>query len=267
MPELLLDVKLGIPKVECPAGVADQWQESFKLTAQRINKKRLARVGTPESFSSVLAGPAAQGYKGYLDPTFTTRKGRTGAAAEKNQEIGVKGSFNKYDSKTRRAFDIPAGSLQSRFADSVDQAKKSFSQGMSDRTLRITGVGHANLGLAGIAVKLLTGDKQALSYLRGCDELIAGSSVNFGPGPLHGFVCSAFPGFFTQQGIGWMKSGFNPEVAELITILLTLLMSGLTGLTRYDNPDYPFNPDSSFYGWQLDPVLGPVLRLRTMSRD
>lgn len=267
MSELLLDVKLGIPKVECPAGVADQWQESFKLNAQRINQKRNVRVGTPESFSQVLAGPAAQGYKGYIDPTFTTRKGRSGAMSEKNQEIGIKGSFNKYDTKTRRAFEIPAGGTQTRFADAVDQAKKSFSQGMADRTLRITGAGQANLGLAGIAVKILTGDKQALSYLRGCDELIAGSAVNFGPGPLHGFVCASLPGFLTQQGVGWMKADFSEEISVLISALLTILMSGLTGLTSYGSPAYPFDPDRSFYGWQLDPVLGPVLRLRTMSGD
>ena len=265
MSELLLDVKLGVPEVECPAGVADQWQESFKLNAQRINKKRLARVGTPESFSSVLAGPAAQGYKGYLDPTFTTRKGRTGAQAEANQEIGVKGSFDKFNSKTRRAFDIPAGSLQSRFADSVDQAKKSFSQGNAGRTLRITGSGHGGLGIAGIAGMFLTRGRQAEAYLRGCDNLLAGSAVMFPVGLNSRAFKAALSGVLTYTGVEWIKNDFSVEAAGSLNSMLAGLLAPLVDDSALDAPVDVYDPVHSFIGWERDPVLGPVFHVRIWS--
>jgi hypothetical protein len=261
MSELLLDVKLGIPVVSTPAGVADQWQEGFKNNAQRINEKRTARVGTPESFSSVLAGPAAQGYGPYLNPSFTSRKGRSGAQSTNDHRINLERSFLKYKSKLDYWFAVDPISGQSPFQDMIDFTKDSFSEGNAERTLRITGTKEAGLGIAGIASLLLTGDKQALAYLRGCDKLSAGTELMF-PALLNSRAFkSMLPGVLSYTGVEWIKNNFSPEVADSLNSQLADLLTAMVDVGVIEPPVETYTPGSSFVGWQQDSELGPILRV------
>jgi hypothetical protein len=257
----LLDLKLGIPEFDTPAGVADQWQEGFKTNAQRINKKRVARVGTPESFAQVLVAPAAAGYGPYLSSSFTSRKGRSGTQSKNSQRQNLARSFNKYDSKTRAAYAIPPAGGQCRFADQVDQAKGSFALGNSARTLRITGCRESGLGVAGLLGMFLTDDNQSGSYLRGCDDLLAGSPIPFSLRSNRSAFKVALSCVLTYTGVEWIKNDFRASMADALNIILSSMISRFCNVAVYDPPQEELVIDRSWVGWQHDSKLGPILRI------
>lgn len=179
MSRVLYDICLGMPEVTVPDDIVDAWQEHLKDSAERINRHRIAKVGTPQDYQGALVSPSVAGFAGYIKPDFVSRKGVRGAQCTVNQRVNLEGSFDKFDSKTKFAFATPPGGGQSRFQDQVDQAKKSWASGMAKGLYRITGSRSGGLGLSSIATRYLSGDMWAPTLLRGCDRLIEGDPRSF----------------------------------------------------------------------------------------
>ena len=55
--------------------IGDQWEESLKLNAERINEKRKARVPDADRFYERLVETSHKGYGDYVNPDFVSKSG------------------------------------------------------------------------------------------------------------------------------------------------------------------------------------------------
>lgn len=255
-----LDLKLGIPEFATPAGVADQWQEDLKINAARINTKRLARVGSEEDFSEVIAVPSSAAFSPVIDSAFVSKSGKSAAQIITNQRVNLARSFDKYNDKLGFQFETVGAVVAKRFCDVVDMAKPGFSAGLAARTLRITGAKEAGLGIAGIAPMFLAGAALAESYLRGCDDLVSGAAVLISDIANRAAFKAALAGKLVYSGAEWIKNDFSPAMAILMNVELDLLMNAFIDPAVCDPSLY--SGAVTYCKWEDDGVLGHILHVK-----
>jgi hypothetical protein len=255
-----LELKLGIPEFATPAGVADQWKEDMVINATRINTKRLARVGSEEDFSEVIATPSSAAFAPVIDSAFVSKSGKTSAQIVTNQRVNLARSFAKYNDKLDFQFADEGLVKCKRFAEVVAMAKDGFSAGLAARTLRITGAKEAGLGIAGMAPMFLAGEALAESYLRGCDNLVSGAAVMISDIALRAAFKAALAGKLVYSGIEWIKNDFSPAMAVLMNVELDLLMNAFIDPAVCDPSLY--SGAVTYCKWEDDGVLGHILHVK-----
>lgn len=254
-----LELKLGIPEFATPAGVADQWVADLKINAERINAKRLARVGTEEAFSEVVAGPSSEAFSPVIDSAFVSKSGKSAAQIVTNQRVNLARSFAKYKDKLDFQFETVGAVVAKRFCDVVDMAKDGFSAGLAARTLRITGAKEAGLGIAGIAPMFLTGANLAESYLRGIDDLVAGAAILVSDIANRAAFKAALAGKLVYTGVEWIKNDYDPAFGILMNVELDKLMNAFIDSAVADVSLY--SGATCYTKWETDGVLGHILHI------
>jgi len=173
---IILTARFGYPLGSLPARCSDQWAESLKSNATRINEKRILAIPDETSFSQKLAAPSSDRWAATMTGiTPNPRKAKLSSDVYDNQKNNLVRSFGKYSDKLDVAFQTVGTVVAQKFCAAVDSAKDSFATGASARTVRATGTRLEGVGAAVLAPMFLTNHPDAMAKVRqGIDEVPVG---------------------------------------------------------------------------------------------
>jgi hypothetical protein len=254
-----LELKLGVPEFATPAGVTDQWEVDLNINAERINAKRLGRIGSSEDFSANIAVPSSAAFSPVIDSAFVSKSGKTAAQIIQNQKANLARSYNKYNDKLDFQFETVGGVVAKRFKDVVTASKGAFSAGLAARTLKITGAKEAGLGIAGIATMFMAGEALAESYLRGCDDLVAGAATLIAAIANRSALKAALAGKLVYTGVECLKNDWDPTAMIAMNVELDQLCNAFRDAAVSDT--FLYSSAVAYCKWETDGVMGHILHI------
>jgi len=198
--------------MEAANRIIEKWARLLKDQAPDIYEKMLARIPDEQRFVERLAQPANDGYKGLINPAFTSKSGQGSDEIETAQGANLKRSYEKFLTKLRYAFETVEGVAAKRFKELVDMMKPMFSRGISERTLPFTGTKLEGRSCAPIGAHWLVKDKRVLDWLRAGDEVLEGGPILVTTPDQVPTLKAALIGRLIQAGAAITKSSNNPAV-------------------------------------------------------
>jgi len=198
--------------IEAATRIIEKWARTLKTESPEIYEKILARIPDEQRFVERLAQPANDAYKGFVNPTFTSKGGQGSVDIETAQGANLKRSYEKFLAKVRYIFETVEGVAAKRFKDLVDMMKPMFARGVSERTLPFTGTKIEGRGCAPIGANWLVKDSRVLDWLRAGDEVLEGGPYLVTFADQVPTLKAALTGRLIQAGAAIVKSSNNPLV-------------------------------------------------------
>lgn len=234
--------------------IGNQWEESLKLNAERINQKRKKRIPNSATFGDRLAETSHQGYAAYVNPDFKSRAGlgKQDILNKHIKNLKTPEAFRKYQQKLDHLFETVEGESAKRFKERVALTKGNYAAAVQTRLIAFTGCKIEGLGPAAIAGMWLTGDMKVLGSLRGGDQILEGGPMLVTIPAQRGSLKVAFNQRLIQAGALIAKSGFQPETIEQQNDLTNSLVQGFVNKTLHLAPFTTGGDSRVDYG--LDPA-------------
>ena len=157
--------------------IIEKWARSLKDESPEMYDKIMSRIPDEQRFVERLAQPANDGYKGIINPAFTSKSGQGASEIETAQGANLKRSYEKFFTKVKYAFETVEGVAAKRFKDLVDMMKPMFGKGITDRTLPFTGTKIEGRGCAPIGAHWLVKDNRVGDWIRSGDEVLEGGPI------------------------------------------------------------------------------------------
>jgi hypothetical protein len=253
--------------VTIPIGVAnriiEKWARSLKEESPEMYDKIMSRIPDEQRFVERLAQPANKGYKGLINPAFTSKSGQGSDEIETAQGANLKRSYEKFFAKVKYIFETVEGVVAKRFKDLVDMMKPVFGKGVTDRTLPFTGTKIEGRGCAPIGAHWLVNDVRVGDWIRGGDEILEGGPYLVTiPNQISAFK-AAVTSRLIQAGAAIVKSNNNPTVMTAqngrINHLVQSLVDPGLGLTPFatgglSHVDYILDHDQLFLEIQVNQI-------------
>jgi len=250
-------------QVDAAKRIIDKWARSLKAEAPDLYAKLLVRIPDQQHFVERLAQPASEGYKGFVNPAFTSKSGQGSSDIETAQGSNLKRSYAKFLTKVNYAFATVDGVAAKRFQDLVDLMKPMFAAGVSERTMPFTGSKIEGRGCVPIATHWLVKDKRILDWLRAGDSVIEGGPFLVTlPTEISTFK-SALTSRLIQVGASIVKSNYSPTVMasqnDRANRLVQSLIDPALGLTPFatvglSHVNYIRDNDQLFLEIQIDQI-------------
>lgn len=207
--------------------LGEQWEESLRLNAERINKKRKARVPDADRFNERLAETSHKGYGDYVSPDFVSKAGLSKEHILAKHLKNLKTSFRKYQQKLDHTFATVDGESAKRFKERIALTKDNYAAGVQKRLIAFTGTKIEGLGPVTIAGMWLTNDVTVLGNLRGGDQILEGGPLLITTPENRGSFKVAINQRLIQAGALIDKSAFQTDMIEQQNDLTNQLVQGL----------------------------------------
>lgn len=259
---LVSHVRLAVDfRASAPARVVEQWAESLKLNAERINAKRQAIIPNEEVFQGTIAKPSTEKFAPFVNPTFTSETGLESGDIIAKQGANIRDSYLDYKNRLDWVFATVDGVPAKRFKELVDLAREEFSRGTAKRALPFTGIRIEELGPAPIAARWLVGDHLVVGKLRQADSVLAGGPYLVTQLKIRSAFKSGLVGRLVQGGAAIVRANFSSTVIAAqnnqTNHLVQSLIEATIGLTPFatgglSHVDYVMTHDDLWLDIQVD---------------
>ncbi|MBI5778529.1 MAG: hypothetical protein HZA49_03625 [Planctomycetes bacterium] len=249
-------VRLVIPETNPPADyMAEQWRDSLKNNAMRINQKRQQAVPDEGKFQTKLAAPSGLEWAKVMDPTYRSKSELSADDIRTAQMRNLMDAFSKWELGLAYAFETVDGVEAKRFKDAVDNKSDSWADGVTRKTLRFTGDKVRGRGAAPIAAYWLAGDKRVGEMLRAGDTVTTGGPINVAKVGFRTFLKTGLVQRLIQSGVVIVRSGYDPAVIGAQNGFINEFLKGVQDAAFAEFQPLLL-PDKSFCRYELtDGVL------------
>jgi len=223
-------------QIEAANRVIEKWARSLKEESPEMYANILARIPDMQRFVERLAQPANDGYRGFVNPAFTSKSGQGSSDIETSHGANLKRSYGKYLAKVSFLFATVDGVAAKRFKEMVDTMKSMFGTGMAERSLPFTGTKIEGRSCVPIAIHWLVNDKRVLDWLRAGDNVLEGGPVLVTVPNQVPVLKAALTGRLIQAGAAIVKSNYDSAVMAAQNDRINNLVQSFL------NPGLGFNP-------------------------
>lgn len=246
------ELKLYVPPTwEVAGDMPDRWAEGLKNNAERINDRRVAKIGDDGTFILKMATPATEGYALYVPDGYVSKKGRAAGGIRGSHAENLSRSFSDWNSKLNAAFATVDGVVAKLFKARVDSAKDRWALKVGDKTLRFTGDRIRGRSVAPIASFYLAGDKRASGWIRESD-LADGAPYSITTPREVNAVKAAIQQRIIQGGQLVSNQGMQQDAMDAENAVNASLLTKLRDTTRCDAFVQDPAVDKCFCSWQVD---------------
>jgi len=233
--EKKFEIKAYVPESAEPAGdMPEKWNDGLQNNAERMNDRRLEKIGNDAQFIQRVATPSSQAWRGFVDSSFVAKNERNASEINYAQAKNLATAFNDYNDKLNQAFATVDGVVAKRFKEAVANAKDIWARAVSEGTLRLTGDKIRGRSVAPIACFWLVGDPLSTAMLREGDELIAGAPYNVALDGLRNSLKSAIQHRLIQAGRAIMHADFLAEEILAQNTITAALLTALADPAKAD---------------------------------
>jgi hypothetical protein len=236
--------------------IAEQWEESLKLNAERINNKRQSRLPDADRFNERVVETSHKGYGDYVNPDFVSKAGLSKEHITAKHLKNLKTSFLKYQQKLDHTFATVDGVPAKRFKERLALTKGNYAAAVQERLIAFTGTKIEGLGPVSIAGMWLTNDLTVLGSLRGGDKIKEGAPFLVATPAQRGSFKVTLNQRLIQAGALIAKSGFqtgiikqqNDQTNHLVQGFVDAKLKLVKFATEGDSHvDYLMGKDSQLY--------------------
>ena len=243
-------LELSVPVKETPVQrMLDQWAEAYKLNIPRLIEKLRAKIPDLKAYLAKMANPAIQAWQNVINPAFKSKSGRNAANIREAQQANINRAYTKYEASFAHLFETVDEEEAKRLKEIIDNKKDVFAEGMSDRTLRLTGDKIRGRGVAPLASMWLTGDVTVPDMLRSGDTIISGGPVDISKPGLKPQLKSGLNSRLIQSGIAIIYSEMNATRIADENIIINSFLSALRDETVYEEFTAVLTPLKSHCGF------------------
>lgn len=176
--EIKLDIKITVPVSVEPAGdMPDKWAGGLVKNAERINDRRIEKVGDEGAFHSKITNPSSAQFAPIVDAAFVSESGKNQANIIRSQHKNLAASFNQWNDKLALSFATVDGVVAKRFKDQVNNSKDNWATAVANKTLRATG-DRIRGTLLGQAIYWMVGDYKA-NRMTNAMVIVAGGPYDY----------------------------------------------------------------------------------------
>ncbi|MFH1231742.1 MAG: hypothetical protein V1709_09630 [Planctomycetota bacterium] len=250
--EKKFEVKLYVPEnVEVSGDMPDRWAGNLKNSSEVINSRRQAKIPDDGTFILKMAGRAAQNFREFVNPAYTTKGGRNQEDVQNTHKSNIVVAFNSWNDKINKAFETQDGVPAKLFKQMIDASKDRWALRAGAKTLRLTGDKIRGRGVAPIASLYLAGDTRAKAWIREADYADGEpySITQTGHEPT---LKVAMQQRFVQGGLSVIDSEFSTSVLTRQNTMNTDILNGLRDPARCDAFVTTPAPDKCFCVWEMD---------------
>jgi len=243
-------LELSVPiKEPPPQWVPDQWAETYKLNIPRLIEKFKAKIGDLKAYLAKIANPAIQGWQNVINPAFKSRSGKDAAGIRETQQANINRAYTKYEASLAHLFETVDEEEAKRLKEIIDNKKDVFAEGMSDRTLRLTGDKIRGRGVAPLASMWLTGDITVTAILRAGDLILYGGPVDISKPGLRPQLKSGLNARLIQSGVAIIHSEMDATRITSENTIINRFMDAMRDETVYEEFTAVLTPLKSHCGF------------------
>jgi hypothetical protein len=248
----MFELKLYVPPTwEVAGDMPDRWAEGLKNNAERINDRRVAKIGDDGTFILKMATPATEGYALYVPDAYVSKRGRAAGGIRGSHAENLGTAFNKWNTNLNKVFQTVDGIVAKVFKEKVDSAKDRWAIKMGDKTLRFTGDHIRGRSVAPIASFYLAGDKRASGWIRESD-LADGAPYSITSPREVNAVKAAIQQRIIQGGQLVSNQGLQQGALDAENAVNASLLTKLRDTSRCDAFVRDPAVDKCFCSWQVD---------------
>jgi len=176
--EVKLDIKITVPvSVEVAGDMPNKWADGLTNNAERINNRRIEKVGDEGSFHSKITGPSSAQFAPIVDAAFISESGKNQANIIRSQYKNLGQSYRQWNDKLALSFATVNGVVAKRFVDQVNNSKDRWATAVAAKTLRATG-DKIRGTLLGQVIYWMVGDYKA-GQMTNAMEIVAGGPYDY----------------------------------------------------------------------------------------
>lgn len=252
MSTLVSGVRLIVPETLPPSdGMVEQWRDTLKNSATRLNQKRQLAIPDQGKFQTKLAAPAGLEWAKMIDPTYRSKSELSADEIKTAHIKNLMSAYDKWELGLAMAFETVDGVEAKRFKDAVDNKTDSWADGVTRKTLRFTGDKTRGRSVAPIAAYWLTGDKRVEEMLRAGDTVTSGGPLDVTKTGFRTFLKTGLVQKLVQSGVSIVRSEGDSAIIDAQNELINEFLKGVQD-AAFENFQ-PLNlSDKSFCRYEIE---------------
>ncbi|MFH1230638.1 MAG: hypothetical protein V1709_03990, partial [Planctomycetota bacterium] len=188
-------------------------------------------------------------WQNVINPAFKSKSGRNADNIREAQQANLNRTYAKYEASLAHIFETIDEEEAKRLKEIIDNKKDVFAEGMSDRTLRLTGDKIRGRGVAPLASMWLTGDITVPDMLRPGDNITYGGPVDISKPGLKPQVKSGLNARLIQSGVAIIYSEMNATRITTENTIINSFLNALRDETVYEEFTAALTPLKSHCGF------------------